>query len=307
VQRDPSNLSRHAVPPRQILRVLLGALALVACQYLLPADVGDGLRPGAASEARAQSLVDSSPAAGSMAKDTKTASLVGAGAPVLIPPVPPFPAPRLWLGVAGQDANLRGTPDRSGPPLGELKAGQPVQVKRWVAGEEVQTENPTWAELANGRFVYSAALRRAPVLAPPALPESAPTEGRWIDVNLFEQIATAYEGRTPIKIVLISTGRPGWDTPQGTFRILRRVENETMDGSTLAGQGPGGRGASYRVENVRFTQYFTADGAAIHENYWRNAATFGMPGSHGCIGMLPADAAWFWQFATVGTPLVVHG
>ena len=79
-----------------------------------------------------------------------------------------------------------------------------------------------------------------------------------------------------------------------------------MDGSTLVGQGPGGSGATYKVENVRWVQYFTADGAAIHENYWRRPATFGMPGSHGCIGMTPADAAWFWNFATIGTPVVIH-
>ena len=79
-----------------------------------------------------------------------------------------------------------------------------------------------------------------------------------------------------------------------------------MDGATLVGQGPNGAGASYKVEYVRFVQYFTGDGAAIHENYWRRPATFGMPGSHGCIGMAPADAAWFWEFATVGTPLVIH-
>jgi lipoprotein-anchoring transpeptidase ErfK/SrfK len=79
-----------------------------------------------------------------------------------------------------------------------------------------------------------------------------------------------------------------------------------MDGATLVGQGPDGKGASYKVENVRWAQYFTADGSAIHENYWRNPASFGMPGSHGCIGMTSPDAAWFWDFATLGTPLLIH-
>jgi lipoprotein-anchoring transpeptidase ErfK/SrfK len=211
-----------------------------------------------------------------------------------------------WRGLAGQDVNRREAPNRSRPPVGELKAGTPVEVVNWVSGEEVESHNDTWAELSDGTYVFSTALRRAPLSAPPALPASAPAEGRWIDVNLTEQIATAYEDGTPVRSALISTGRPGWDTPTGVFPVLRRLERDTMDGATLVGQGPNGSGASYKVENVRYVQYFTNDGAAIHENYWRRPATFGMPGSHGCIGMAPADAAWFWEFAAVGTPLVIH-
>lgn len=211
-----------------------------------------------------------------------------------------------WLGIAGLDVNRRQAPNRSKPPVGDLKAGAPVQVARWVSGEEIEPHNDTWAELADGTFVYSASLRRAGAASAPPLPAAAPTTGRWIDVNLTEQIATAYDGRTAVRSVLVSSGRPGWATPHGTFPVLRRLERDTMDGATLIGQGPKGTGADYKVENVRYVQYFTADGAAIHENYWRRPATFGMPGSHGCIGMIPADAAWFWEFAKVGTPLVIH-
>jgi lipoprotein-anchoring transpeptidase ErfK/SrfK len=182
----------------------------------------------------------------------------------------------------------------------------PVEVIDWVTGEEVESHNDTWAELSDGSYVFSTSLRRNPLDGAPALPADAPTMGRWIDVNLSEQVATAYDGRTVVRSALISTGRPGWDTPTGAFAVRRRLEKDTMDGATLLGQGPNGNGASYKVENVRYVQYFTDDGAAIHENYWRRPATFGMPGSHGCVGMAPADAAWFWDFAVLGTPLLIH-
>jgi lipoprotein-anchoring transpeptidase ErfK/SrfK len=219
---------------------------------------------------------------------------------------PELPSVTTWRGMAGQDINRRSAPNRSKPPVGELKAGTPVEVVNWVTGEEVEPANDTWAELSDGTYVFSTALRRNPVADVPAVPGGAPTQGRWIDVNLTQQIATAYDGRTAVRTALVSTGRPGWDTPIGTFQVQRRLEKDTMDGATLVGQGPNGAGASYKVENVRYVQYFTSDGAAIHENYWRRPATFGMPGSHGCIGMAPADAAWFWGFAQVGTPLVIH-
>lgn len=216
------------------------------------------------------------------------------------------PATTSWQGVAGVDVHRRSTPSRSGPPVGDLRAGSAVEVVRWVSGEAVEPHNDTWAELADGTFVYSTMLRRAGRIMPPPVPALAPVSGRWIDINLTEQVATAYDGRVAVRTVLMSSGRPGWETPQGTFPVLRRVERDTMDGATLIGQGPNGRGADYKVDNVRYVQYFTEDGSAIHENYWRRPATFGMPGSHGCIGMAPADAAWFWEFATVGTPLIIH-
>jgi lipoprotein-anchoring transpeptidase ErfK/SrfK len=77
-----------------------------------------------------------------------------------------------------------------------------------------------------------------------------------------------------------------------------------MDSSTLLGMDAAR--ASYRVEHVRWTQYFTRGGAALHENYWRDPALFGIPSSHGCLGLQAADAEWFWNWAVVGTPVVVH-
>ena len=223
-------------------------------------------------------------------------------------PAAPAAAPErsVWEGTAARAGYVRRAPERNGKPIRELTPGEPLTVVRWVAGEEVEKDNNTWAELSDGTYVFSTLLRRAPLAEPPAIPADAPDTGRWIDVNLREQVAVAYEGRTPVRMALVATGRPGWDTPIGRFTIGRRMAKDTMDGSTLAGQGPNGQGASYKIENVRFVQYFTDDGAAIHENTWRAPGTFGMPGSYGCLGMQPADAAFFWDFATTGTPLVIH-
>jgi hypothetical protein len=211
-----------------------------------------------------------------------------------------------WRGTMGGEANVRSAPRLDAPLVRELKGGERVRVLRWVVGDEVEPDNTTWAEIAPGEFVFAMLLRTALPATPPAPPANAPRAGKWIDVNLTLQVATAYEDGRAVHTTLISTGRPGWDTPQGVSHVLRRVPRETMDGSTLLGQGPEGLGATYKVDNVRWTQYFTEDGAAIHENSWRNPAAFGMPGSHGCIGMPPQEAAWFWDWAEVGTPLVVH-
>ncbi|MGA9378208.1 MAG: L,D-transpeptidase, partial [Phormidium sp.] len=59
----------------------------------------------------------------------------------------------------------------------------------------------------------------------------------------------------------------------------------------------------YDVPNVPHTMYFHR-GYAIHGAYWHNR--FGTPVSHGCINVAPNHAAWLFNWANVGTPVVVH-
>lgn len=219
-------------------------------------------------------------------------------------PERPLPVPARWWGSIGAaEANIRATPGSAGAPLDSVERQTPVVVRAWVAGQEVLPDQPTWAELADGVFVYSPLLRAAAVEQPPPPPD-APTRGRWIDANLTHQVAVAYQGTEPVSLARFSSGRPGWETSTGTFPITRRVANEVMDSSTLLGRDAAR--ASYRLEGIRWVQYFTADGQAIHHNYWRDPALFGIPSSHGCLGMLEPDARFFWDFAAVGTRLVVH-
>ena len=77
-----------------------------------------------------------------------------------------------------------------------------------------------------------------------------------------------------------------------------------MESSSLLGLDA--QRADYKVENVRWTQYFSADGKALHENYWKPRDTFGIPSSHGCAGMVAEDARFFWDWATVGTAIYAH-
>jgi lipoprotein-anchoring transpeptidase ErfK/SrfK len=127
--------------------------------------------------------------------------------------------------------------------------------------------------------------------------------GRWLDVNLNTPTrVTAYEGETEVSSFLAIRGTGSRPTPTGVFTILRRVANETMNSDTIGIPrfGPGG----YYLTNVLWTQYFTGDGASFHYNYWSGA--WGYPGSHGCLGLTYADSGWLWEWAHVGTPVVIH-
>lgn len=135
-----------------------------------------------------------------------------------------------------------------------------------------------------------------PAPDPPAIPGPEVQGERWILVDLAHQTTTAMIGETPLYTALATTGKEGWETPRGSFRILYRVENETMTSAAIGAE------EYYVLEDVLYTQYFTDRGHALHLNYWRDDYYFGsIPSSHGCVGLRYADAEFFWRFATYGT------
>lgn len=124
--------------------------------------------------------------------------------------------------------------------------------------------------------------------APAVTPGSS---GRWIDVNVRTQRVTAYEGNRAVYSVPASTGIARYPTVLGRFRVYVKLRSTRMT-------GPG-----YDLPNVPYTMYYYK-GYAVHGAYWHN--NFGRPMSHGCVNLRPSDAKWFFNFASVGTPVVVH-
>jgi hypothetical protein len=124
---------------------------------------------------------------------------------------------------------------------------------------------------------------------------------KWVVVNLNQQRVYAYEHARQVFTDLISSGRSdkGLST-RGTFAINRRVANETMDSTTIG--YPKGHPKYYRLENVLYTQYYNG-GEALHYAWWHN--NFGSPQSYGCINMRLSTARWFWDWASMGTPVIV--
>lgn len=140
-----------------------------------------------------------------------------------------------------------------------------------------------------------------PAPNPPAVPGPETVGERWIDIDLAGQSATAMIGEAPLYTALITTGKEGWETPRGEFQILYRVPDETMTSAAIGAE------EYYVLDHVLYTQYFTNAGHALHLNYWREDYYFGnIPSSHGCAGMRLADAEFFWNFATLGTRVVIH-
>ncbi len=137
----------------------------------------------------------------------------------------------------------------------------------------------------------------APGKNPPPKPNPVPTalDGKWIDIDIGSQTITAYQGSTPLKTVLVSTGVSWYPTPVGRYKIYMKIPSQTMSG---------GYGASaYYLPGVPWVMYFTG-AYAIHGTYWHH--NFGKPMSHGCVNLTIADAKWFYDWAEIGTPVITH-
>ncbi len=114
---------------------------------------------------------------------------------------------------------------------------------------------------------------------------------RWIQIDLTEQKLMAWEGNKVVYAVTVSTGKEGTDTPAGTFAVQTKYEVTRMQGD------------DYDVPDVPFTMYYYG-GYAIHGAYWHD--NFGTPVSHGCTNVAVNHAEWLFNWAEVGTPIVVH-
>ncbi|WP_199441329.1 L,D-transpeptidase [Umezawaea beigongshangensis] len=92
-----------------------------------------------------------------------------------------------------------------------------------------------------------------------------------------------YEGRASYGPVPITTGKPGYETPQGTFPVLRKVKDEW----SVPYDAP-----------MPYSTYFTTDGIAFHEGSLTEQ-------SHGCVHLSPEAAATFYDNLFVGEQVQV--
>ena len=132
---------------------------------------------------------------------------------------------------------------------------------------------------------------------PPAPGNSAPapTGGKWIDINISTQTITAYQGSTPVKSALVSTGVSWHPTPIGHYKVYMKVASQTMSGGVGA--------EAYYLPGVPWVMYF-AGANAIHGTYWHH--NFGQRMSHGCVNLTIDDAHWFYDWAEMGTPVITR-
>jgi len=134
-----------------------------------------------------------------------------------------------------------------------------------------------------------------------------------IIINLTEQKAFYYKGGKLVGVSAVSTGREGFQTPAGSFKISQKDLNHV---STLYGDYVDSAGTVV-VHNVDVSKdpkpagtvfagapmpFFMRihSGVGMHQGFLP-----GVPDSHGCIRMPKNMAEIFWNNTPVGTPVKI--
>ena len=154
------------------------------------------------------------------------------------------------------------------------------------SSQEINKEE--WDLIAPGEWLEGRYIGK---VTPSSNPPPGVENGRWIEVNLFEQTLAVYAQGQMVFAALVATGVEPFYTRPGLFQIQDKLDSTTMSGAFAAD-----RSDFYYLEDVPWTMYYD-HARALHGAYWRTA--FGYPQSHGCVNLSPADAHWLFDWAKV--------
>ncbi len=116
-----------------------------------------------------------------------------------------------------------------------------------------------------------------------------------IGVSLKDQTLTYSLGPYILKTILISSGLPSTPTPPGEYAVEKKLPLVNY------------RGRNYYYPNTKWNMLFKSGskgGYYIHGAYWHN--NFGKPMSHGCINVSYAEMQSLYEWADVGTKLIIE-
>ena len=124
--------------------------------------------------------------------------------------------------------------------------------------------------------------------------------GKRIVVDLSEQHLYAYQGETLVYSFVASTGMPGAATRSGTFRVLDKIPNAYA--STWNLQMPHWLGIYWAgsTENGIHALPILSNGQRLWAGY------LGTPVSYGCIVLGIQEARTLYEWAEVGTPVIIQ-
>lgn len=208
----------------------------------------------------------------------------------------------------GECLNVRGAPSLDAPVVAQLRNGIVLKV-----GGKVEHASTTWYQVVFDEWLrYPERLKGDWYVAADYVEvlydegekttweDGVSTTTKEIIVDRSEQKLYAYDGDELFMEVDVSTGLEFTPTPRGTFTVFKKTPSRYMQGPlpNLADK------QVYDLPGVPWNLYFTQGGAVIHGAYWHNS--FGSQYSHGCVNLPPDVARELYNWAVLGTKVIVR-
>jgi lipoprotein-anchoring transpeptidase ErfK/SrfK len=180
------------------------------------------------------------------------------------------------------------------------------------------------AALSVGGVAYKARIEASPVAHAPTGPASPPPSqaphevdipkhqippvyhvnpdplnrtGDVIEVSIAKQRLTAWRDGKVVYRFVISTGRPGYDTPTGHYKVIVKIKNAWSRKWSVWMPWAMNWHGNYFIHQLPHK-----DGSSVNIG----ASNLGEPASHGCVRVNVRDAEKLFVWASVGTPVWVH-
>jgi lipoprotein-anchoring transpeptidase ErfK/SrfK len=115
---------------------------------------------------------------------------------------------------------------------------------------------------------------------------------RSLLVSLDRQVAVFQENGIETQAALVSSGRPGHETPKGTFTVLYRRRAPVS--------------SSYMVRMPYWICIDPQGQLGLHESSPEHLDKLGLPTSHGCIRLGRNTARWAYEWLGDGSEVVVR-
>lgn len=103
--------------------------------------------------------------------------------------------------------------------------------------------------------------------------------------------------------LLASMGRTEYPTPVGEYTVLEKKKSVIMDSSSVG--IPITETAGY-LQEVDDAVRITRRGIFVHSAPWAVPSIGFDNTSHGCISLIPAAAAWYFDNVNIGDPVIVQ-
>jgi hypothetical protein len=141
------------------------------------------------------------------------------------------------------------------------------------------------------------------------------TSGKAVVVSMGEQMMRVYDNDQLVKVIPVTTGQPDLPSPPGVWWIESQQKN-----TTFKTNAPKNSPEYYPPTPIHDAMQYHSNGYFLHDAWWRNdfgkntefphVDSSGLEGSdrgsHGCVNMSQANAAWLNGYVQLYTPVILY-